>query len=317
MHCLPLVLNIAPMKSGTSDVYNRVMPHPSVVLAQQPPELEALDDAVNNSKEPKYWLFALGSNLSLEVYSRVYAGLGHAVASGGVRAAERARLRSLDFSAMNFETNPALIQAVIPEARFVAFLRDPVDRALSHYNFEFTRHVNTSKCADVYKVRSADIFHENAVQAVEKFRSCASEGHTARECWQLTNRYRVSGCKNHRRTTTYVLDSLYGAYLPWFREFFPRDSFFVRRLEDIDFALDHDRARATQASLLRFMGLGDVALPPSFAQKTQRRAHWHVKSQDAGYIRMHNRTRLLLQEFYDPYVEMLQKSFDDHSFVWW
>jgi len=317
VHCFPLVMNIAPMKSGTSDVYNRVFPHPSIVLAQQPPELEALDDAVNNSKEPKYWLYALGSNLSLEVYAKVYAGLSDAVASGGVAAAERKRLMSLDFSAMTFETNPALIQAVVPEARFVAFLRNPIDRAISHYNFEFTKHVNTSKCADMYKVRSADIFHDNAVQAVEKYKSCMAEGHSARECWQFTNRWRVVGCKNHKRTASYVLDSLYGAYLPWFQEYYPSSSFFVRRLEDIDFGLDRDRAQATQEKLLRFMGLGDVELPLSFAKKTRRRAHWHVKSVIEGYVRMHNSTRALLQEFYSPDVKLLQESFGDPSLAWW
>ncbi|CAK0910411.1 unnamed protein product [Prorocentrum cordatum] len=242
VHCSPLILNIAPVRSGTSDVYSRVMPHPSLVLAQQAAELDALDGAVNDHKEPKYWPYALGNNLSIEVYSKVYIDLESSVASDGIQNAERVRLRSLDFSAMNFDANRALIQAVLPEARFVAFLRNPIDRATSHCNFEFTKHVNTLKFADMYKVRSADLFHENALQVAEKFKGCSSEGHTAWECWQMSNRYGVAGCKNCRKTATSVLDSLYGAFLPWFQDFCPEDNFFARRLDDSDFGLDHNRA---------------------------------------------------------------------------
>ncbi|CAK0899837.1 unnamed protein product [Prorocentrum cordatum] len=78
VRCLPLVLNLAPSKSGTEDLYKRLLAHPAVVK----------NDGIGStnyegfyaSKEPTFWTHAEVDNYTLEDFARAYDQLAITVA---------------------------------------------------------------------------------------------------------------------------------------------------------------------------------------------------------------------------------------------
>lgn len=98
-------------KAGTTSLYAHLKRHPAVFLPRV--------------KEPRYFTPEVRESVSLEEYRALYAGATGYQAVGDatpfylpkVRAAER-------------------IRSVCPAARIVIILRDPVERAYSHYLFE-------------------------------------------------------------------------------------------------------------------------------------------------------------------------------------
>jgi len=108
---LPNFFVIGAMKSGTSSLHAYLQSHPQIFMSEP--------------KEPDYFVQVLNWGRGQEWYESLFAGSERAVARGEA---------STSYSMRHAWPGPAKrIASVVPEARIVYLVRDPIERMLSHY----------------------------------------------------------------------------------------------------------------------------------------------------------------------------------------
>jgi hypothetical protein len=122
---LPTFLLIGTAKAGTTALYHYLRQHPQVFMpavkeprffayADDPPPMTGPGDAASNE--------AAGAVYSWDAYRALFAGAGPAAAVGEA---------SVNY--LYSDTTPRRIQARLPDVQLVAVLRNPIERAYSHY----------------------------------------------------------------------------------------------------------------------------------------------------------------------------------------
>jgi hypothetical protein len=117
---LPNFLVLGAGKAGTTSLQHYLKTHPAIYLSA--------------IKEPKYFVFPetrplfvgppanLPAIWKLEDYRNLFAGRTHESATGEISP-----------QYLYYEHSPGAIRKLIPEAKLIAILRDPADRAHSHF----------------------------------------------------------------------------------------------------------------------------------------------------------------------------------------
>ncbi|CAK9003346.1 Uncharacterized protein SCF082_LOCUS7699 [Durusdinium trenchii] len=298
MRCLPTLLNLAPPKSGTTEIYQQIQTMPEVISAApaEPSSLCRGRSAFWCSKEPSFW-HAPRSAASLQEYTLMYQPLTEKLQGGSGSSTI-----AVDWSPLNYEANPYLLGRFVgPAARFVAFLRNPVQRAESDYNWSIYT-VGLSCTASKKKIQSpgsssgsSQAMHKLFASSVKDFTTCAATSSPLR-CWRRGAPARELNCRTFRESSAYVLRGLYSVYLSSFLEVFP-GQLLVARAESLTWPrlaalLGATLApRPTTATLAPFRGKHQVHLLPE--------------------------TQQLLKSFYAPYVLELQHMFNDSTLSWW
>lgn len=245
--CLPDFLIIGAQRGGTSSLYNYLVQHPAVLPALRK-EVHYFDDGY---RHPLSWYRA---HFPLTLHKALLERT-----SGPYRVGEASPYYILHPHA------PQRIRATLPEVRLIALLRNPIDRAESHYHHEIRRGRETLSFEE-----ALDREPERLAGELERMRVDATY---------------VSF--NHRRFS-YATRGLYIDQLPVWRELFPADRLLVLRSEDL-FA---DPA-AIVSQVLRWLGVADQ---PHGTFK---------KFNQASYGKMHPATRERLRAFFRPYNERL------------
>ena len=113
---IPNLFIVGAMKSGTSSLHNYLATHPEIYMSQfKEPQYFA-----DLGKDPQRGLFKTESE-----YLDLFKGAGNAKIIGE---------SSTNYSKIpEFSRVPERIKAFSPDARIIYIMRDPVERALSHY----------------------------------------------------------------------------------------------------------------------------------------------------------------------------------------
>jgi hypothetical protein len=156
---------------------------------------------------------------------------------------------------------PARVKATVPEARLIVLLRDPVDRALSHYHHEVA-------------LGRESLSFEEALDA-EAERTRGEEERLVREPGSFSHAW---------WDYTYVARGRYAEQLERWFEVFPREQMLV--LPSDELAAEPDR---TYGAVLRFLG----ASPHSLG------SYPRVYKQEYGELRPETR-QLLAERFAEP-----------------
>jgi hypothetical protein len=193
------------MRSGTTSLARYLGIHPHVFMAPV--------------KEVHYfdWNFDRG----VEWYRRQFAEAGTARAIGEATT-----------SYMYDPQVPGRMAALLPDARLVALLRNPVDRAYSHYWHK--------------RVRGKEPLDFEAAIAAESDRLARGDSPDALDY-------------------SYVDRGRYLTQLARVTEHYPREALQVVLFEDL-----RDRAAETFQSVCRFLGLGDEFVPPNLGEPINR-----------------------------------------------
>jgi hypothetical protein len=247
---LPSVLIIGTQKGGTTSLFNYVAEHPDVL---QP-----------IGKEVHYF------DLHYEAGENWYRGrfpYAHRLRRGAL---------TLDASPyyMLHPLAPARAAGLLPQVKLIALLRNPIDRALSHYQHEV-------------RAGRESLSFEEALDRAEE-RVAGEEERLQREPHYYS--------WNHHRYT-YTRRGLYLPQLQRWMQHYPRSQLLVLQSE----WLFHDPPGATDA-VYRFIGLGPHRLQrykPFLQGQYDRDLPEPVRIRLAHYFAPHNRElfRWLGQEF--------------------
>lgn len=137
---------------------------------------------------------------------------------------------------------PERVAATIPDVRLIAVLRDPVERAYSHFQM-------------MHRSKREDLSFEDALEAEAD--RLASESEVELEAG--TTRFRIGTGERrkhyHHRHHSYFARGLYAEQLERWLAFFPRDQLLVLAVEDLA-----DRRAETLRRVFDFLGVRPLEL---------------------------------------------------------
>ena len=299
LRCLPAFFLSGFHKCGTSTMYHTLLKHPLV--------------ATPTCKESQFWTQFLeeqGRDIDKKMQSLWYFNFFspslQTIESNPLSMTFDGSCRYLVWNtASDFCVLPKLLMRVLPEAKFIVMMRNPSKRVFSHYFYfsvkKFSEKVpktfgNITKY--VHSQKALKVFHHNTVDAIAKFQSCVNSGHAIHHCvrnksidHQTTLKYYRNGCVGLQYSMYYY------HIVPWL-SFIPRERFLFLRTEDL----------ATNSSLT----MSDV---------------WHFLNLDElpATIEVFNinkkgkfppQTKKLLDDFFQPYNQLLAHLLQDTRFLW-
>ncbi len=122
---MPTFLVVGAGRSGTTSCYFYLKAHPEIFMSPiKEPRFFAYDGSLPKYNGPDTSAWVRNSVLELGAYQRLFDGVTDE------RAIGEASIQYLSYPGA-----PERIRAHIPEARIIALLRDPADRAYSHFLF--------------------------------------------------------------------------------------------------------------------------------------------------------------------------------------
>ncbi|XP_060570879.1 carbohydrate sulfotransferase 15-like [Ruditapes philippinarum] len=319
LRCLPYFLIIGQPKCGTTDLFWKIAQHPDI---EAPPikelhwwsrsrqgrrfsyskiipfndYVDMFDRAALHIEQRLHNLTAGLINSSQESY----AGKNSAVFETQKITGEASVSLFWDNNDwMKFPENlgqreplyivPHYIRHIIPDTKLIIMLRNPVERMYSDYLYFHSTN------------KSPDDFHSAVDLAIRLYSNCTSL-YSVRQCVYDTN------LANKVRVRLRV--GMYSVYFKDWLRLFPLKQFFVLRLEDYS-----KRPVEYVKQIYRFLQIRDVTKEEEELVCTSpgRNAR---KPEDKLLGGMHEKTRSLLKEFYQPFNQELARMLGHTKFLW-
>ena len=307
--CLPAFYLAGFPKCGTSTLYELISAHPSI--------------ASPHIKEGHFWSYFMMSNEQyVHQALKLYYYLFHFV-----RASERIKKNphaiTLDASPTTiFVTSkhsplaedsdicmfPRIVSTVLPNAKYIVIMRNPVNRLWSDYWFYCaTKNWKTKngevKMPEKYLKHGPELFHNHSTRAVAEYQSCLKEK-SEFECARLATMgmHAGEGCGSR------VGAGLYYLHIVKWLGVLPREQFLFLRMEDL--AAD---SQSVMQRVWKFLEL------PPFVQRTEthRNANnWIISPEYREMLKISPRTKEMLSSFYEPYNQKLAALLKDDDFLW-
>ena len=248
---LPDHLIIGTQKGGTSSLYNYLCEHPDISPATAK-EIHYFSEHIEKGEE---WY------------------RGHFATEAFLAARTRIRGRrplSIESSPdyMFHPHTPPRAAALLPDARLLVLLRNPVDRAFSHYRHRIRKGIESRSFEEA-------IDAELSTVAADLARSESAEYYDTREYVKRA----------------YLMRGLYARQLRvWFAAY-PREQFLLLRSEEF-----FEDPRTVYARIVDFLGL------PQWQPKEMRKYNFFGESRSIP-----EGTRRRLEEFFEPYNRELEE----------
>ena len=189
-------------------------------------------------------------------------------------------------------TLPIIISHILPSAKFIVVMRNPVTRTYSHQLFSCKLHN--------WNITTSAQFHEMVLKSVDHFNKCLSNGQTTHQ--YANEKY----CLLEGPGIGYRLSiSMYYLHLKKWMQLFPRESFLFLRMEDM--SID---PYTFMRNITDFLNIDH--LPP------QRIKSLFSHRENVGTVKaeMLPETREILSEFFHPFNEKLVELTGDDRFLW-
>ena len=248
LRTLPDFLIIGAQRSGTTSLYNYLCEHPAIAPALRK-EIHFFD---NNFKKGLPW-YRSYFPLNLEK-RRALQDRGQGLLSG----------ESTPYYLFH-PTVPARVFASLPKVKLIALLRNPIDRAYSHYQHEVNLGVEKAAFEDAIR-------KEKEALASEEQRLGTEKG------------YQSFAYQNY----SYLSRGIYVDQIKAWRKYFNQESLLILKSEDF-----YANPRQAMKQVFSFLAL------PAREAVTYRRYN------EARYPPMSTDTRRILAHFFEPHNQNL------------
>lgn len=215
-------------------------------------------------------------------------------------------------SGQDYCAMPAVVSRVLPDAKFIVVLRDPVTRLYSHFLFSCQfRYGSIDKWPLAVKEQGSDLFHSQVEKDIDEFNhctetlsdfECASIRASSRERTESINSSELHcGVVWHRLTI-----GLYIVHIKKWLQFYPLENFLFIKMEDIS-----EEPVETLSKITQFLNIAPVQgeMAGEFFGHPQNVLHSKPPPMDET-------TQVRLERFYQPYNEELAKTLNDERFLW-
>lgn len=212
---------------------------------------------------------------------------------------------------------PSAVHSVLPDAKFVVIMRNPVKRLFSDFWYfcaNKNRWHDGQNVPQVYKDNAPWIFHNLTVMAVKK---CLSDPTNNNEALLEFTCLRRATLGYSDKDSCFPLRLGVGMYyyhiVKWLNVY-PRKNFYFLRLEDMA-----EDAYGSVANIWKFMGLSPISratFESELNREVMNEMNWIKlpKFKEKFYILLE--TEQLLKSFYDPINKKLAQLLRNNDYLW-
>ena len=193
-------------------------------------------------------------------------------------------------------TIPDAIHSLSPDAKIIFIMRDPVKRLFSRWLtwIPYLRNVDPD-----YAKPSAESFHRKSAAAIDLYQKCFRQ-YGVRQCAYDGFLYGKARMR--------LQESIYSVYIRDWLKAFPREQILFLKFED--YVKDFPKSLNV---IFQFLGLRKLS-----TEELLKISKDEVKNKGRNYDKvptMSNKTKLMLQKFYSPFVAELRNMLGD-NFYW-
>ena len=194
---------------------------------------------------------------------------------------------------------PAVISRVLPNAKFIIVMRNPVTRLYSHFLYSYQlRYGAVENWPLRIKENGSHLFHNVVLKHINVFHECMKKM-SAFECAYFIQAYGGS---------LRLAIGLYVVHIKKWLQFFPRENFLFVKMENMS-----KYPVKTMSLITQFLGVSPVSKGTA---SRMLRATENVLQSKQGLTPMDEKTEAILQEFYQPYNVELAELLEDDCFLW-
>lgn len=307
--CLPSTFLIGFPKCGTTSLYNYIEEHPLMAKPRNK-EGQFWREFVR-TKQIKYrelqillYLFHFyGASKAMEFHPEMFT----IDASASTVFATSQLYAELD---QDVCVVPAMISNVLPNAKFLIIMRNPIDRLWSDFWYFCSRSEWRSKnyritVPDNILPKASEMFHNLTVLTIREYLDCVNNNHSQFYCATLVGSVsgEAAGCKKVRLG----LSMYYIHVLRWF-SVIPRHQILLIRLEDLI-------ANVTESmnKVWSFLNVPSISM---VLKSKQNNNNWITKGKYIAHFTMLEKTRSILKDFFHPYNLKLAELTNDQRYLW-
>ena len=190
---------------------------------------------------------------------------------------------------------PIVLSHILPSAKFIVVMRDPVARTYSHFVYECT--------SAREQLPSRSVFHERVIANMNHFKNCLLRNQSIYECAKdkYFTRPLLAKCGV---VGFHLTTSMYYLHLSKWMQFFPRENFLFIRTEDMS-----SDPYTFMRSITNFLNIDEFPYPIARLLSTR-------KENVQNYTKMLPETQAILSEFFHPFNEKLVQLIGDKRFLW-
>jgi|APSaa5957512535_1039671.scaffolds.fasta_scaffold63227_2 hypothetical protein len=259
LHTLPNFLIIGTAKSGTTSLFEHLIKHPSIFppLAQQP------NYFTSHYQKSESW------------YRSFFPSI---IRKNIIQNVKKQKFLTGEASTQYYWYPHAAkrVKSLLPNAKIILLLRNPIDRSYSQYQMEFTKgNEELTSFEDAIELENERIQDEYKKMLQDKN--------------YYSKKYTIQ---------SYITKSIYVNYIEEWLKYFPKEQFLFLNSEEFN----SDTSKVYKKTL-NFLGVSEI----DFKKYDVFRA--------AKYSEMNSNTRKKLSEFFKPHNERLYKLIDQ-NFDW-
>lgn len=311
--CLPSVYVSGFQKCGSTALYDLITAHPQVA----PPRWKEghfwrtvmqTDSQPYKSLQVLHYLFHLKP--AADMIERNPRGITLDASTSTVLAGlDYERSENSDACII-----PSILSKILPEAKYILIMRNPVDRLWSDYWYfcaEGWRQSGRGGRMTIpkeYLQHGPEIFHNHTLEVIAEFNTCMNDEHTPEfECVRRVSfgQRTEYGCEYAR-----VGIGLYYYHIVNWMSTIARKRFLFLKSEDLYVNPFHEMVKVWKFLGLQPLNREWVGIGHSNANQ------WIKSKKYRNTFQIMNRTHEVLTSFYRPYNKRLARLLNDSRFVW-
>ena len=321
--CLPAVYLAGFAKSGTTSLFKYLVSHPSLERPAQ--------------KEVHFWRHFLNVPMNythkqiqvmwyLERFSKAAQYIESHPNAVTIDASAGTLLVSNPLHTDSYENEqdlcfvPLVVHRVLPDAKFVVIMRNPVKRIFSDYWY-FCAAANDWKSSKdnipkKYMNNAPQIFHDIVAKAIQKYRQCVSDPTLGNKvlteftCLKEATLGRRGTEAENRCSRLRLGFGMYYHHIVKWLNVYPRKNFYFLRLEDMS-----TDTYSNVAKIWEFMGLTPIS-KATFESELSKEVFNEMNKLPKEHFYMLPETEKMLNSFYEPFNKKLAQLLGNDDYLW-
>ena len=213
----------------------------------------------------------------------------------------------------NYCLLPSLIPVILPDSKYFVVMRNPVTMLYSGFWFSCTS--RNQKSIYPIKYRGPDIFHKRITEKITMFNNCKDRGQPLDKCVNIVSKTTLFSSELPTCGRTNLDLSLYYFHTRKWLSVIPRERIHFFTLEEL---ATQDSKLSTAEIILNHLEL-DVTDQEMQTYKNITCTKYSQELIDYKHdprLQMREDTRQILEEFFQPYNQMLAELLRDDKFLW-
>ena len=308
LYCLPYFFIAGFPKSGTTTLHEALQKHPQIVRP--------------NVKEPHWWTRVPLEDMSTEYLKLTvmeYLFYFTGAAKRNVQHPKEGMITYDGSQSTLWDSNfyldnedycamPAIVSRILPNAKFIVLMRNPVTREYS--NFFYSCGSDLKTWPKRIQEDPASEFHKVVETDTKVFTNCLKTTNNSMHVCVQQMRSIKSGCGKRQIGRRFPI-GLYYVHLQKWLQFYPKENFLFLRTEDMS-----QQPLRMMNRITDFLEVDSVSKDQAQEWLRHQANAQTVYSTDRDKFTMKPETRKLLEEFYRPFNAKLAELTGSERFLW-